>query len=168
MLKKITLLFLLLLSACANKEMSQEEKNQQRYLELVNSLQNQENFIESSTYYNIEGEMASLEDGTYRFYVVIDDARSALYNVEALAIVDGKDYSSEMAASVGIFEDKEYTMIPHQANVDDGYVLGLVLSGIAEEKEVDLKVMVQWSNKDESNTKREFLTLHVTLGDNNE
>ena len=100
-----------------------------------------------------------LFDGAYRFYVTIDNPKAAMYNVEAIAIESDVDYSNEMAANIGLFEDTKYSMIPNQTNASKGFVKGVNISGVTKNENPVLYILVTWTNKDASATKREFFKL---------
>ena len=82
-----------------------------------------------------------------------------MYNVEAIAIESDIDYSNEMAANIGLFEDTKYSMIPNQTNASKGFVKGINISGVTVNENPVLYVLVTWTNKDASVTKREFFKL---------
>lgn len=155
----LVLTFLLLLNGCQFKKKTTID-NYERYLNLIEIVEENEVFIENSNYYDVDCEMASINNG-YRYYITIDNAHSAMYNVEAIAIEPDKVYTDNFAANVGIFDDIEFNMIPNQSNVDKGYVEGLVISGTTDKDEVQLYLLVQWSNEDYSQQYREFFILNT-------
>jgi len=157
-MKKIFCIFItiIILCSCSNNKATANAND--RYENLINLLKENESFQNSSNYFDLSVDMGTINDG-YRFYLTIDDAHSAMYNVEAIAIEKNVNYINEMAASIGIFEETEYNMIPNQANVDKGYVEGLVLSGTTKNSETTLYVLVQWYNKDYSTQHREFFQI---------
>ena len=81
---------------------------------------------------------------------------------EILGIEKGVDYRNNMAANVGIFEDKEYNMVPNQANIDDGFVKGIVVSGVSKEPQTTLYIFVQFKNADYSITRSEYFQLDAS------
>ena len=102
--------------------------------------------------------MARIEDG-YRYYVIIDKPTLAMYDIEVLAIEPDGDYQNNMAANVGIFEEEEYHMIPNQSNVQEGYVKGVIASGLTQNPEITLHIFVQFKNADYSTVHTEYLEL---------
>jgi len=159
-MKKLLCLILitLFLTGCQSKSDSVDYKV--RYENLIKLLEENESYQNDSNYFDLSTDMATIEGG-YRFYLTIDHAHAAMYNIEAIAIEKNVDYSSNMAASVGVFEESEYNMIPNQANIDKGYVEGLVLSGTTNNPETTLYVLVQWYNKDYSTQHREFFEIGI-------
>ncbi|MBR4461747.1 MAG: hypothetical protein IKS51_04125 [Erysipelotrichaceae bacterium] len=129
-----------------------------RYFYLIDMLNEHETFSETSRYFAIEVEMAKIDNG-YRYYIIIDDPQLAMYDIELIAIEKDVDYSENMAANIGVFEDTQYNMIPNQSNVEDGYVKGLIASGISRNPETTLYVFVQFKNADYSVVHNEYLVL---------
>lgn len=156
-MKKILILLMALsLSACTFT--SSNTNANVRYFAMIELIEERDQFAEESNYFDIIVEMSRIEGG-FRYYVIVDNARSAMYDVEAVAIEKGVDYSSTMAATVGIFEETEYIMIPNQANPDKGYVAGLSFSATTTSADTDIYVLVQWKNRDRTETNREFFHL---------
>lgn len=146
---------LLVLSNCSIGKKTANPND--KYLDMIELINSYEDFSESSDYFNVSAEETLLKDGSYRFYIVIDKAKVAMYDVEAIGIEKGVDYTNFMAANVGIFEDDTYTMIPNQANPDKGYVSGIVISGLTSSQETTVYLLVQWKSKDLLTTTRQFL-----------
>lgn len=131
-----------------------------RYEDMIELLTTNEKFAIDSNYYDVSYDIVKLNEG-YRYYIYIDNPRIALYNVQVLAIEDGVDYSRYMAANVGIFEDTKYHLVPNQTNIDKGYVKGLMISGITEKNELEIKLMVCWSDRVSSTNEREYIQMHL-------
>ncbi|MBQ6494001.1 MAG: hypothetical protein IJI92_09090 [Erysipelotrichaceae bacterium] len=154
----LTVLFLLLvMSGCVSdgKEVANPDD---RYTYLIEMIEEHENFTDSSNYFDIAVEMAKISDG-YRYYITIDNPRIAMYDIELIAIEKGVDYRSRMAANVGIFEETSYNMVPNQANIEQGYVKGIVASGVSSEPETTLYIFVQFKNSDYSLSHSEYFKL---------
>lgn len=160
-MKKILAVLLTLLILCGCSEIGVENVDpNKRYYALIETIKERDTFSTTSNYFDIKTEMASI-DGGYRYYVTIDSPRVALYDVEAIAIEKDVDYTNNMAANIGIFEEKEYAMIPNQKNPDKGFVSGHVISGISEKPVTTLYVYVSFKNEDYSNTKIEYFKLNA-------
>lgn len=112
-------------------------------------------FVNNTDLFDISFE-GSMTNKGYRYYVVLDNPRYAMYGVSIIALAVGEDYSDLMAPNAGIFENVSYKLVPGQTNSEDGYVKGINISGICDNQEsVKLKVLVQWhSNRQE--VKQEF------------
>lgn len=164
-MKKIIVLLITLLCLCGCNDVGSEDVDpNQRYFALIDAIKERDNYISSSNYFDINAEMATI-DGGYRFYVTIDNPRIAMYDVEALAIEKDVDYTNNMAANVGVFEDSEYSMIPNQKNADKGYVSGVVISGVTSSPETTLYIYVSFKNEDHSNTHIEYFKLDCKYGE---
>ena len=91
-----------------------------------------------------------------------------MYDIVALALSDGVDTSTLMQPSVGIFEDKNYTMIPNQVKKEAGFVEGLMLSGTVDDLNKKVKLLVEWYDKELLNRQVEYLEIDLLeQGDNN-
>lgn len=160
MKKFISILIIsLILCGCSLPSQKRDDTND-RYLSIVDNIFSHNDFSNASNYFDINAELAKIDDG-YRFYVTIDKPRNALYDVEVMAVEEGVDYSKNMAASVGIFDEKEYSLIPNQTNSRKGYVEGLVVSGVSQNPETTLYVYVSFKNEDYSITHYEYIKLDV-------
>lgn len=158
--KIISLLFaMILLCSCTEIGKKKADPNE-RYVLMVETLQEHELFAEESSYFDITADMARIEGG-YRYYITIDNPRLAMYDVELLAIEKGVNYMNNMAANVGIFEDTKYNMIPNQSNPEKGYVKGIVASGVSSSPETTLYVFVQFKNADHTSAHSEYFKLDV-------
>lgn len=159
----VLLAVLLVLSGCTgiNKTADPNDK----YSDMIQLVNDYDEFLTISDYFDVTSEETKLNDGGYRFYIVIDKAKVAMYDVEAIAIEKGVDYSNFMAANVGIFEDKTYSMIPNQSNPDKGYVSGLVISGLSQNAESTVYMLVQWKSKDLLTTTREYMKVEIKYKD---
>lgn len=168
-MKKIICLLTLFisLSGCTSILPSANKKTanpDERYKDLIEIISEHDNFLNASNNFNIDVEMSKISDG-YRFYVTVDEARNAMYDIEAIAIEDGVDYASTMAANIGIFDEKEYNMVPYQSNPSKGFVKGVVMSGLTQNKETTLYILIQWKKEDRTTTNREIFKLDVAYGD---
>ena len=157
-LNKILTVFLVsALWACSLIPGKEKDAND-RYFYLIDMLNEHETFSESSRYFAIDVEMAKIDNG-YRYYIIVDEPQLAMYDIELIAIEKGVDYSQTMAANIGVFEQTQYNMIPNQSNAKDGYVKGLVASGVSQNPDIVLYVFVQFKNADYSVVHSEYLTL---------
>lgn len=163
----IKILFLsLLLSACSLLKKESKNDLENRYLTMASLLENQEIFRSEAQAFSLSGEIVPApKEGGYRYYVVLDQAKITMYNVRLLAMEEGVNYREVMAASVGVMEETNYHLIPHQANVADGYVKGLSASGTCKKDHVRLRVMVRYENNDRTEIFREFYHLDLKVAD---
>ena len=128
------------------------------------SIQDNDKFQDGSLYYQITADMSTLADGSHRYYIFLDDAQIAMYDVVLLAIENSTPFenSTKMMPSIGIFESQEYSLIPNQARTEKGFVKGLVLSGETPEDSVDITMLVEWRDKNKENAHREYLSFTIT------
>ena len=82
-----------------------------------------------------------------------------MYDVVMLAVEDDIPFDSaeKMMPSIGVFEKKDYSLVPFQTRVTAGYVKGLVISGECDQPSVNLKLMVEWRDQSRKNSVREYL-----------
>lgn len=162
----------LMLTGCSSKRntLSADHTVNQSQMEIYetyyDAVMNADSYMEESENYTISTEMNKVPDGTYRYYVIFDEPKTAMFNCIILAVENDISYkdADKMMPSAGIF-DTPSNMIPNQVNYDDGYVKGIALSGETDQNSVDLKILVQWTNQDGSHTSREFIHRSLTADD---
>ena len=160
-MKKILFCLLLLVSLCACDESGKEVINpDEKYMYIIDTISNNDVFANKSEFFDIDVEMSAINEG-YAYYITIDNPRIAMYNIEAVAIEKDVDYTDKMAANVGVFEEQQYNIIPNQTNVNQGYVKGLVISGISANPETTLYLYVQFYNSDYSAIRSEYIRLNA-------
>jgi len=146
-MKKMLLILvgLLLMIGCSNSAQLDQIKID-TYVSMYTDILNASDFKSSSEYFSIQASLNDLGNSSYRYDVIIDQAKVAMYNVEILVIVDDGSLviSDKMMPSVGIFEDITYYMIPYQVNTAAHYVEGIALNGVTGTLSVRLKVLVKW------------------------
>lgn len=150
----------ILLSGCKSTSSAQMTLYENDYKEILS----QDTFSEESSCFTLSGEMTKDDEGKYPYYIIVDEARTAMYSVVVMAVENDTPYedADKMMPSIGIF-DGPYTMIPDQVNSEDNYVKGMVVSGETDEAEADLKIMVEWTDESGENISREFF--HVVLNE---
>ena len=148
-MKKLSALFLslLLLAGCSNAA-SQEKLKIETYKTMYTDILNASAFKTSSDYFSVSASINDMGNGTYRYDVIVDEAKVAMYDVEILLIQDDGSLviSDKMMPSVGIFEGLTYYMIPYQANAEANYVKGFGLNGISSLVPIRLKMVVRWKD----------------------
>ena len=147
---------LLLISLWGCKDAGKETADpNERYAYIIEMIREHEAFSDRSDYFDITVEMAKIDDG-YRYYITLDNPRIAMYDVELLAVEEGVDYMSRMAANVGIFEEREYHLVPNQSNPKENFMKGLVASAVTPRAETVLYVFVQFKSADYSTVHSEY------------
>ena len=157
-LNKIAAIICILMLCGCDLLPSKTQDTNDRYFYLIDMLNEHETFSDGSRYFAIDVEMAKIDNG-YRYYIIVDDPQLAMYDIELIAIEKDVDYSQNMAANIGVFEEMQYNMIPNQSNAQDGYVKGLVASGVSKNPETVLYIFVQFKNSDYSVVHNEFLAI---------
>ncbi len=162
MKKKIiafSLVLMVFLCGCNSQDTINPSANE-RYTDMIKQLQDRDIFSTSSELFDINVDISAINDG-YRYYIIIDNPKVAMYDIEAIAIEKGIDYTSVMAANIGLFEDESYSMIPGQTYVEKGFVKGISISGVSENEKPTLYLLISWHNKDLSITKKEYFKLDI-------
>lgn len=156
MKKIIVVILLLLLVACSDGVI--DKNTNEKYLDMVAQLQEHNDFLNKSEFFDVSYDISKI-NGAYRFYVIIDNVKTAMYDVVAVAVEKDVDYSNHMAANIGIFEENMYSLVPNQYNAEKGYMKGISISGISEKANPTIYLLVEWKNKDMSITHREYIVL---------
>ena len=135
-----------------------------RYETYYRTIEENTKFLEGSEYYAISAEMTQWDDGSYRYYVIFDDPKIAMYDIVIMAVEDDRPYEEalKMMPSSGVF-DASSSMIPNQVNSKAGFVKGLIVSGECEDDEIELSFLVEWKDKSKKNTFREFLRFTLNM-----
>lgn len=160
-MKKLLLILSIMLLCGCQQDGREAADPDQRYSYLIEMIEENERFATSSNYFDIAVDMTRIASG-YRYYIIVDEPRIAMYDIEMIAIEEGVDYRNRMAANVGIFEQKEYNMVPNQANSEKGFVKGIVASGVSDKSETTLYIFVQFHNADYSSSHGEFFKLDAS------
>lgn len=152
------LLSIYLLTGCTSN--SETDASYSLYLSYLETIDSNTSYQNGSAYYTISGELTVTEDGTYAYYLCIDEPTIAMLDIVIVAEDEDTDTSGTMMPSIGIY-DGPYNLVPNQVNTEDGYVKGLIVSGESDNDSVKLKMIVEW--EDESlNKTREFHHILLT------
>lgn len=158
----ITLLSLSLSGCLSNTDETTQEKLEE-YETYYGIISDNTKFEQDSDNFNIALEMSQIPDGTYRYVIVVDEAKIAMYDIIMMAVEGTTPFeeTTKMMPSLGIFED-ESSLIPNQVNVEQGLAKGLAISGESKEGELDLQILVQYKNSKRTKNTREFFSYHLT------
>jgi hypothetical protein len=163
---------MLMLSGCGKETNTADKADLEKYQTYYTAISENVTFASKSTNFSCELEMTQVEDGTYRYYIVIDDPQTAMYDVIAMAVENDISYdmADKMMPSIGIFDDAK-SMLPGQVDSANGYVKGIALSGESANDSIKLKLLVQWTDKTKKASKREYIaytlnTAGIVKGDN--
>ena len=160
-MKKFLVVIVSLLLLCGCEIKKQTNSNDDKYLNLIETLNDRTTFLESSEFFDITTDIAKTNDA-YRYYVIIDNPKNAMYDVEAVAVERGVNYTLNMAANIGVFEEMDYNLLPGQANPSKGYVSGLSISGVSSTPNPTLYLVVQWYSS-KQDIHQEFYQLEVNF-----
>ena len=159
-MKKMMTCLLTLMMLCGCKQQDENivsEEKLAKYSSYYRTVLENENFESGSRYFDIYAEFHKSEEDSVIYYVYLDNAQIAMYDVEVIAIENMEPYQeSQMMPTKGIFEDQKFSMIPYQYNVNAGYVKGFAISGDVDAKDVQLNIMVTWKDSTRLNVSREF------------
>ena len=162
---------MILLAGCRSDARQLNEEKYNAYLAYYQAILDYDNKQSQSNEFDINLVINKLSDENYRYDVIIDNPKVAMYNIEVLMIVDDIAHAVRtdvMMPSVGIFEDETYTMIPYQVDLEKNYVKGLDLSATGSEEAIHVSVMVQFTNKEKTRTTREYFALSGTYSSQEE
>ena len=158
-MKKIFLsLFLIIgLFGCSDSDSAAETK----YYDMLKLISQREEFSAFSDNFSVSAEISPISEGRYRYFVTVDNPRIAMFEVEILAIEEGKEYVDEVTANAGVLLDEVYNMIPNQSDISRGYISGINISGETNNEHPVLYVLVQWHNKELTIVSREYFKIEL-------
>ncbi len=160
MKKIISLLIILtLISGCSNNDKTLEA-NYLQYKAVYNDLLDNDQFITTSAYYNFEvainKEISSTGEVLYRWSVIIDNPQVAMYDIQALAIVNNLQIDEKnWMPSFGVVSNFKQSMIPNQVNNGLGFIKGFLLDSTVTKPLVNLRVTIAWYNETRTEQTRE-------------
>ena len=158
-MKKIFLSLILIIGlfGCSEKNTAAETK----YYDMLKLISQREEYSTSSDNFTISAEISPISEGRYRYFVTLDKPKLAMYEVEILAIEEGKEYINEIAANAGVLLDDIYNLIPNQSDISKGYISGINISGETNNEHPVLYVLVQWHNKELTIVSREYFKIEL-------
>lgn len=165
MKKLIIGIFVLVVLFGCGTSASNDRVYMEKYETYYQAILDNADFYNKSKYFNIEVVLNIIDEG-YRYDVILDNPQVAMYNIEALAIVDDGSVSIDQTVAMpssGIF-DEPYHLIPYQVNVSGRYVKGIVLDGVITSAKALIKVIVIWQNEAKTKSYKEFFSINVEYG----
>lgn len=154
----LILIAVIAISGCSNIKKLKEEtyKLYQEYMDLI--FENKEN--ESSNIpFEHSMEVIQASDGTYHYVITIDQPKTAMYQIQMMAVDKTLDSTKVVYPTIGLLGedgDDSIQMVPNQVNVDKNYVAGVQLEGVSEKPDFRLNVMVVWKDYENLMTYKVF------------
>ena len=88
-------------------------------------------------------------DSQYHYTVIVNSPKVAMSNIQMM-ILNPKDVEKEIeTATVGIFDETSYNMIPNQGDEKYGYYRQLELKGVSAEKNFVVYSTVAWKDSNQ-------------------
>jgi len=169
MMKKLIIALLVagtLLTGCQSSSGRQlDQEKYDAYLTYYQEIISATDKLSGCDYFDIELVVNALSDGSYRYDVVIDNPKVAMYGIEVLAVVLNAEATinySVMMPSIGIMDDDAYNMIPNQVNKAKGFVEGLDVSGTLTALPANVGVMVSFKDSTGQKVTRLYFGLSRT------
>lgn len=166
-MKKLLIIMLacIMLAGCQNNTRQLDDEKYNAYLTYYQAILDTENKGTTCQDFNIELISNKIGENRYRYDVIIDQPRVAMYDIKVLVIVEnveGTINTTEMMPSIGIFEDVAYNMVPNQVDKEKMFVEGLDLSVLSNEPSIHLGVMVSYGKKDGKEGTTHYFELTTT------
>ncbi len=162
--KTLLVVAIVLLAACKRTVIDDNKANMHKYETYYQSILDNDTFLIKSDSFSLEAVMNQVGE-FYRFSVILDNPKIAMFDIEMMAIIDdgsvSVNYEKVMPAS-GIF-DRSYNLIPYQQNEAAGFPRGIILDGVCDKPKVSLLVLISWRNEDKSKSFKEFFQLEANL-----
>ena len=139
-----------------------DEDRKQKYESYITAIEDSENKLTSSSNFDITLAVNRLSETEYRYDVIIDNPKIAMYGIEVLVVernVVGTINEDKLMPSVGIFESNTYNMLPNQHDIDKGFPKGITVGGTTEQSEITVYVLVVWTEQNQQAQKREIFVV---------
>lgn len=160
----VVILAVLLLTGCTNRAKQMDEEKYNVYLTNYQSILDSEDKKSSSPNFDIQLVKNEI-NGRYRYDLIIDNPKIAMYGIKVLMIVDNTTRTIEtdrMMPSLGMLEDKEYNLIPYQVDLEKNCYGGLNLSILDDNPAIHVSVLVNYTNREKTRNIREFFALAIS------
>jgi len=167
-MKKILILIVLIitLAGCNKEETRQLDKEKYNaYLAYYNAILSAENKQTESSCFDIELVVNKIAEDKYRYDVIIDNPKVAMFDIKALAIIETLSLEIDqenMMPSVGILDGYHYSMVPGQLDKENDFYEGIILSLTSKESALRVSVMVDYKPLNEEETIRQYFSLYTT------
>ncbi|MEG0526727.1 hypothetical protein ACWG0P_09135 [Amedibacillus sp. YH-ame6] len=162
---------IMLVSGCSNTKIDDKEnmKNYENFIDTVMTNQGIESKIIPFDY---KLNVYKQKDNSYQYELLVSNPRSAMYNVQAIAVNPDVDSNTNVHPCLGLLgEDAQldFHMVPFQSNAEMGFYKGFSLEGVSDSEQFKLYVMVTWKDSALVNDHRVFFNVSfVQEADDNE
>ena len=159
----ICLICLGMLAGCTRTKDAKAEydaKYESHYIQLMENTR----FSDASFYYTLNAERVQLDDGSYCYYITVDDPQVAMMDIVVIAVENNVAFqdSLNMMPSMGIYGEDHYHMVPFQVDLEKGFVKGITISGETTSEVSDIKFMITWNNYMRNKQYSEFIAFTLT------
>ena len=98
------------------------------------------------------------------YTVIVHDTKVAMSNIQMM-ILNPADANKDIdTATIGIFDEIKYNMIPNQENEKDGYYKKIQLQGSSEEKDFKVYATLSWKDSNQLIQYQVFFSFNVMNG----
>lgn len=156
-MRKLMILWImaLLLSACSEKDKSEQEFRY-TYNSFVDSILDNNGADSIDIPFRHSLEVTKESSGEYRYAITVDEPRIAMYNIQMMAVDKS---ASGQYPFIGLMQNEDqYSMIPNQENKEKYFVKGIILEGSSATPKFTLYVQVSWKDYAQINTSTVFFS----------
>lgn len=142
-MKKILLCFMICMTliGCQSKSTTNEKQTYQKYLE---KLKTNQKFETKTNDFRIKVVLNQLKNKQVRYDLIIDEPAIVMKNIKVLTMIDGQKDND--FPSLGIIDQNQYSLIPHQYDEKKNIYKGIHLSGLTKNKKITLKIYIYYEN----------------------
>ena len=116
------------------------------YNAFVEALENHSEFNETSTYFNTTLIVNQMENGQYRYDIVIDEVKETLNKVKVLCMDNGR--ITEYYPSLGVY-DEEVVTLANYTDKENHIYQGINLSGITDDPNVVVNILIEFEDQNQ-------------------
>ena len=160
-MKKVLILalcMLCILSGCKNGKVNNEQ--QKVYYGFKDALMNNGDLISSNIPFEYEILIEETK-GKYLYTVIVKNPQVAMNNIQMM-ILNPEDATKDIeTATLGIYDETNYHMIPNQSNEKTGYYKELQLKGSSEHKDFKIYVTLAWKDSNQLIQYQVFFSFNV-------
>lgn len=163
-MKKGILLFLCMILCLFGCTSTQKKEEQEKiYNGFKDSLLNNAQLISGNIPFAYSMEIEE-KDAAYVYTISISEPKVAMSNIQMM-ILNPEDISKDIqTATIGIFDELNYHMVPNQINEKDGYFSSLQLQGSSKEKDFVVYVTVAWKDSNQLVQYQVFFSFDIRDG----